>query len=233
MNHLPKPRSGKTHPFTNAYRLWRKGHRICGHTAWRLRSKDFPRPSARWGHRKLNHHAKYPASVWIPFRSDYVYVRQKEGGLKRYNRSWFLPFLAKVWMGQGFSSTGATNALRNHYGLIGNHWYCHMVLRWAILKHYEEVKDYLMRTYKVDLNEYFRRHDENTKFFEKVREDGSCKMGERLEAANGAERALGRIISIEAEMDKKAKQEDDFQNTKNEILSAIQSVKEESSDKSD
>lgn len=203
----------KGRPFSSLTRLCNEGHRISGFTAWRLNAPEVKKP---YGNAR-NHHYKYALSkIKIRFGNrDGIWLRQEDGSDKFYQRTWTMPFLALVWVGQRFETHNTLHFLKQHLGLNVAHNFGLHLLEWGIFNHWNEVKKYLMNTQKIDLDAHFTRHDKNTQFLEGVRDTEGVELKYRLEAASGVERGLGRIISIVAEIEKKQQGEAEANATKN------------------
>ena len=99
-------------------------------------------------------------------------------------------------------------------------------LECGLFRNWEGVKQFVSKKFNIDLDATIQRHDEVIKWAEGKLVDETFKPGEQLEAASLAERGLGRIMGIAAEIDKKAEAETSFDSTKNEILSAIKEAGE-------
>lgn len=210
-------------PYSNSRRLWAKGHRINGRTAWRLRSKEFALPYGK----TIRHHSKYALGKrWVDFGRDWVYVRQADGSRKRHGRVWWLPFIVQVWVSCDFSSARTIHRLKYGLGLNVAKDFGERIFMWHIKKRWKEVEEYAMKTKLFDVEKYIERHDKVLAWAEEKMKEFE-KPGEQLEAANLAERGLGRIIGVVMDVEKKAKTEADFEDTKGKILDAINRVADE------
>lgn len=232
---LPK-RTTVGRKYENTYRLWLKGHRIEGKTAWRIQSGEFALPYTRkhTKGRRLRHHYKYPAGqIWVNFTSeDFVYVRQKDGSDKKYHRVWWLPFLAQVWMASRFDLWGTFTRLREWYGLRVGRNYGIRYLKAALYGHLPEIKEYILATKKKNLDDYFEKFDTNIEWLESVRDGDvvdanleAAKLQQRLDASSTINAGLGRIISVFKEAEAKKQETTDHEKQRQELLSAIREHK--------
>lgn len=222
------PHRGKTKPFYDADRLWRYGFRINNKTAWRIVGKGlYQKYAPTWRHgRSRQRHFKYPLSQrWIKFGKDQVVLRDENGNEKAYNRAWEMPFLATVWAANRFDVDNTVRWLRVHGRLKCAHGFARNLLLWGITKHWEEVKDYMAKRFDIDLTAIVKRHDEVIKWAEQ-KKDVFEKPGEQLEAASLAERGLGRLMSIVAEMDKKEQEKEEASAVQKQFLEKLESIEQ-------
>lgn len=119
--------------------------------------------------------------------------------------------MAQVWMASRFDLWGTFARLRKWYGLRVGRNYGIRYLKAALYEHLPEIREYVMATKKIDLDEYFEKFHKNIEWLENVR-DGNlvdanlepAKLAQRLEAANTVERGAGRMITVFTEADKRA-----------------------------
>lgn len=85
-----------------------------------------------------------------------------------------------------------------------------------------------MKTNLFNVEEYIERHNKVLKKAEEWIEAPDFKNSEKLEAANLAERGLGRIIGVAVDADRKAQAEAEADKTKNIFLEKLDKIAESS-----
>lgn len=138
--------------------------------------------------------------------------------------------MAQVWVARKCDLWVTFNYLRLYYGLRVGRNYGIKYLKAALYGHLPEIKEYILATKKIDLDKYIERHDKVLQWAESKLDDASFKTGEQLEAANLAERGLGRMVSVFTEAERRAEAEAEADKTKNLFLEKLEKIADKESD---